>query len=121
LLALFGRAAFPPVIGANSAHLVSMWKALEDTPVPVRHDLEQLGSVAADIGRSVEGQHGAEPVVSMAVIGLPVRHSAMGGSSTATLRRGVRSSDGLHVRQLIQPVSGLDTMAFRTAEHQERG
>jgi hypothetical protein len=28
-----------------------MWKALEDTPVPVRHDLEQLGSVAADIGQ----------------------------------------------------------------------
>jgi hypothetical protein len=51
VLALFGRAAFPPVIGANSAHLVSMWKALEDTPVPVRHDLEQLGSVAADIGQ----------------------------------------------------------------------
>jgi hypothetical protein len=68
--------------------------------------------------RSAEGRHGAEPVVSMAVIGLPVRHSAMGGSSTATLRRGVRSSDGLHVRQLIQPVSGLDTMAFRTGDHQ---
>src|SRR4030095_15032138 len=63
-------AAFPPVIGANSAHLVSMWKALEDTPVPVRHDLEQLGSVAADIGRSVEGRDGAAAGVSLAGIRL---------------------------------------------------
>jgi hypothetical protein len=90
VFALFGRAAFDPVVGANVAPLASMWKALEDRPVPVTtHDIGQFGcgggvgpglfqgGEEAGAGR-LDGSHEAYTSA----------HSAMGGSATPTLRAG---------------------------------
>ena len=102
MFALFGRAAFDPVVGAKVAPKAAMGEALEDRPVPVTtQDLGQLG-VRRQMSAQVcfKAARRPEPVVSRAVMGLQVRPLRHGRISHANRTRGVHSSDWLHVRQL---------------------